>query len=72
MAYVVQLENGAFLTALNEWGDDIYIYYTLEAAEDAVAGYEEYFDINSGDAVVKLFQIIQARWDNGQPLGFER
>ena len=62
--YVVQLENGAFLEA----GDDLYIFPTLESAKEGVEQYERYFDMNPGAAVVNLFQIIQARWDNGEPL----
>mgnify|MGYP001594651042 CR=1 FL=1 len=62
--YVVQLENGGFLEA----GDGVYIFPTLEYAEDAVRDYENYLDLGDGKAVVNLFQIIQARWDNGEPL----
>ena len=62
--YVVQLESGAFL----EWGDDLYIFPTLETVKGAVTAYEQFYDLLSGDAVVNLFQIIQADWDNGLPL----
>ena len=64
--YVVQLENGGFLEA----GDGVYIFPTLEYAEDAVRDfeYENYFDLGDGKAVVNLFQITPASWDDGEPL----
>ena len=62
--YVVQLENGGFLLT----GDDLYIFPTLEAVDSAVREYASFQGFLPGGAVVNLFQIIQARWDNGEPL----
>ena len=67
MEYVVQLENGEFLNAGDEW-DTWYIFPTLRACEQAVGEYEVTWRIPKGEGGFNLFQIIQARWDNGQPL----
>lgn len=64
MEYAVQLENGSFLSL----PDGLSMFPTLTAARKAVADFEQEYEIKDGDAVVNLFQVVQASWETGAAL----